>query len=103
MTETKEKAAQEGFLTYKGHPLVRSGDTIYYGTLANPYVVMLKIDSTKDVKGLAVADKVYVTLMSTDPEASLMDRIQNRCDRRGLFNAIDIASVWLERALKKAA
>ena len=103
MPETKEKSVQNGFLTYKGRPLVRNGDTIYYGSLADPYVVMLKIDNTKDVKGLPVADKVYVTLMSTDPDASLMDRIQNRCDRRGLFNAIDIASIWLERALKKAA
>ena len=103
MPETKEKAVQDGFLTYKGRPLVRHGDTIYYGRLTDPYVVMLKIDSTKDLRGLAVADKVYVTLMSTDPDASLMERIQNRCDRRGLFNAIDIASIWLERAMKKAA
>ncbi|MDR3314688.1 MAG: hypothetical protein LBS96_09600 [Oscillospiraceae bacterium] len=101
--QTTAAAPEAAFLTYKDHPLVRSGDTIYYGSLADPYVVMLKIDSTRDLKGLPLADKVYVTLMSTDPDASLMDRIQNRCDRRGLFNAIDIASIWLERALKKAA
>ncbi|MDR2525472.1 MAG: hypothetical protein LBC83_04670 [Oscillospiraceae bacterium] len=102
-TVGEEGGAVVPFMQYKGHPLVRCGDTLYYGSLAEPYVVMLKIDSTKDVNGLAVADKVYVTLMNTDPEASLMDQIINRCDRRGLYDAIDIAHIWLERQLKKTA
>ena len=91
------------FWLYKGHPLVRCGDTIYYGSLADPFVVMLKIATTKDVKGMQVADKVNVWLMNTDPDLNPMECIQQRCERRGLYNAIDIASVWLERALKKAA
>jgi hypothetical protein len=102
---TKTTASPEGkkFLEYKGHPLVRKGDTIYYGSLADPYVVMLKISSTKELKDLQLSDKVLVMLMSTDQELSPLDRVQQRCERHGLFNAVDIASVWLERALKKAA
>ncbi|MDR0531262.1 MAG: hypothetical protein LBG83_04265 [Oscillospiraceae bacterium] len=108
MPETLVKeppAAQEKspFWIYKGHPLVRCGDTIYYGSLADPYVVWLKISTTKQVGGMDVADKVVVTLMSTDDELGLFERIQQRCERRGLYNAIDIASVWLERALKKTS
>jgi len=98
------------FWIYKGHPLVRSGDTIYYGSLADPFVVWLKIASTKEVKAsakeasdLQAADKVIVTLMSTDPDLGPIERVQQRCERRGLYNAIDIASIWLDRALKKAA
>ena len=113
MPETKAKTATKPaaaaatkdspFWIYKGHPLVRCGDTIYYGSLADPFVVMLKITSTKEVKDLRAADKVSVWLMSTDEEVSPLERIQQRCERRGLYNAIDIASIWLERALKKAA
>jgi len=114
MPETKTKPAAESvaaagaaekspFWLYKGHPLVRCGDTIYYGSLADPFVVMLKIATTKEVKGLQVADKVNVWLMNTDPDLNPMECIQQRCERRGLYNAIDIASIWLERALKKAA
>ena len=107
-TKPVENAAADAktdgpFWVYKGHPLVRCGDTIYYGSLADPFVVMLKITSTKEIKDLRAADKVSVWLMSTDEEVSPLERIQQRCERRGLYNAIDIASVWLERALKKAA
>ena len=30
------------FLEYKGRPLVRCGNTIYYGSMADPFVVCLK-------------------------------------------------------------
>jgi len=110
MPETKTKpespaaaAGEKPFWIYKGHPLVRCGDTIYYGSLADPFVVMLKISTTKDVKGMQAADKINVWLMNTDPDLNPMECIQQRCERRGLYNAIDIASIWLERALKKAA
>ena len=102
-TKAAPKTAEGPFWLYKGHPLVRCGDTIYYGSLADPFVVMMKITSTKEVKDLQAADKVSVWLMSTDEEVSPLERIQQRCERRGLYNAIDIASIWLERALKKAA
>jgi len=102
-TQTKQKKTDSPFWVYKSHPLVRCGDTIYYGSLADPFVVMMKINSTKDIKDIKVADKVSVWLMSTDEEASPLKRVQERCERRELYNANDIASIWLERALKKAA
>ena len=108
MPETKEKITapkkeEKAFWEYKGHPLVRCGDTIYYGSLADQFVVMLKIASTKEVGDIQAADKVIVALMSTDPDLGPLERIQQRCERRGLYNAVDIATIWLERALKKAA
>ena len=104
-TEAKpaEKTKGSPFWIYKGHPLVRCEDTLYYGSLTDPFVVMLKISSTKEIKDMKAADKVNVWLMSTDPDLGPLERIQQRCERRGLYNAIDIASIWLERALKKAA
>jgi len=102
-TAAKPKTQEGPFWQYKGHPLVRCGDTVYYGSLADPYVIMMKIVNTKPHGELELADKVNVWLMSTDEELSPMERIQQRCERRGLYNAIDIASIWLERALKKVA
>ena len=60
------KAAKE-FSTYKGRPLVRCGDEIYYGNMEEPYVVRLQIKSKKEVGGIEVADKITVQLMATDP------------------------------------
>ncbi|MDR2647624.1 MAG: hypothetical protein LBB67_05845 [Oscillospiraceae bacterium] len=102
MQNTETVQTETPFMTYKGHPLVRCGDTIYYGSLADPYVIMIKISTTRDLGGLKVAEKVNVWLMDTDPDVSPLERIVQRCERHGLFNAIDIAAIWLERALKKA-
>jgi hypothetical protein len=106
MPETLAKPAEttatkSPFWIYRGHPLVRCGDTIYYGSLADPFVVMLKISTKKTVGDMQAADKVIVALMSTAEDLGPLERIQQRCERRGLYNAIDIASVWLDRALKK--
>lgn len=92
-------AAKKKFLTYKDKPLVRSGKTIYYGDMADPFVVMLQINSTKDFNGLEIADKVTVQLLSTDPDARPHDRIIKKSEKIGLYNAMDIGSIWLERAL----
>ena len=35
-------------LTYKGRPLVRCGNEIYYGSLADPYVVFMQVLTTKE-------------------------------------------------------
>ena len=92
---------KSGFLMDKGKPLVRSGNTLYYGNMADKCVVMLQILSTKTVKDMTVADKVQVQLMSTDPELRMKERILKRSEKNGLYNAMDIGSIWLERALEE--
>ena len=37
------------FLTYKEKPLVRKGNTIYYGNMSDPFVIMIQINSTRKV------------------------------------------------------
>lgn len=88
------------FLTYKGHPLVRCGDTLYYGSMADKYIIMLKVLSSKKVEDLDVADKVSVQLMYTDEEMRAKDRIVKTSEKDGLYNAMDLGAIWLERALK---
>lgn len=89
------------FLTYKGKPLVRSGNTIYYGNMSDPYVIMLSITSTKQFKDTEVADRVVVQMLSTDPDCRPRERIVKKAEKRGLYNAMDIGSIWLQRALDK--
>ncbi len=88
------------FLTYKGKPIVRKGDTIYYGDTAEKYIIMLKILTTKDVSGQKVADKVSVQLMLSDPNAKEKDKTVKKSEKVGLYNAMDIGAIWLDRALK---
>ncbi len=90
---------QETLLTYKGKPLVRSGKVLYYGDMAEKCVVMLQILSTKTKGDMEVADKVQVQLLLTDPEVRMKDRILKKSEKIGLYNAMDIGSIWLERTL----
>ncbi len=91
------------FLTYKGRPLVRSKDTIYYGSTEEKYIVMIKVNTTKDVGGIKVADKVTVQMISSDQDVPAKDRVVKKSDKVGLYAAMDIGSIWLERALKEKA
>ena len=94
-----KKAEKEPFLMYKGRPLVRSGNTIYYGKMNEEYVVMLQILSTKEENGMTVADKVQVQVIATDPDVRPKDRIVKKSEKVGLYNAMDIGAIWLDRAL----
>ena len=89
------------FLMYKGRPLVRSGNTLYYGSMAEKYVIVMQVLSTKDENNLTMADKIQVQLMLTDPEVRMKDRIVKKSEKSGLYNAMDIGSIWLERALNE--
>lgn len=93
------KGDPSGFPTYKGKPLVRSGDTIYYGSMKDKYVIKMDIKSKKTVGGLEVADKVTVQLMYTDPEIRSRKQIVKTSEKDGLYLALDIAEAWLSRAL----
>ena len=86
-------------LEYKGHPLQRKENIIYYGSFADPYIVMLQILDTKKVKDLDVATKVSVQLQMTDPSIKTRDRVVKRSEKTSLYDAIDVGAVWLERAL----
>lgn len=86
-------------LEYKGHPLQRKDNIIYYGSFADKYIIMLQIMETKKVGDLDVASKVSVQLQLTDPSIKSRDRIVKKTEKDSLYLAIDIAAVWLERAL----
>ena len=92
-------SAQAIPLTYKGHPLRRKDSLIYYGSMADKYIIMLQILSTKNVDGLEMADKVSVQLQLTDPDLKSRDRVVKKSEKDSLYAAMDVAAVWLERAL----
>jgi len=86
-------------LTYKGRPLMRKDNIIYYGSMADKYIIMMQILSSSPLEDLKLSGKVLVQLQFTDPDISAKDRIVKSAERVGLFAAVDLASVWLERAL----
>lgn len=94
MSDKKEK-----YLMYKGKPLVRSGNTLYYGDMSDPYVILMQISSTHPGYDMDMAEKISIQLLATDTNLRLKERIVRKSEKVGLYNALDIGSIWLERAL----
>ena len=86
-------------LVYKGHPLRRKDNIIYYGSMADKYIIMIQVMNTRKVKDLDVASKVLVQLQLTDPDLKSRDRVVKKCEKDSLYAAMDVAAVWLDRAL----
>lgn len=92
-------AEQNNVLTYKGHPLRRKDNLIYYGSMADKYIVMIQVMSTTKEGNLELANKVHLQLQLTDPDLKSRDRVVKKSDLPDLFSAIDMGSIWLMRAL----
>jgi len=97
MAQNKTEKA-EG-LVYKGHPLRRIDNLIYYGSMADKYIIMMQILSTKKEQDIEVATKVSVQLQLTDANLKSRDRVVKKSEKDSLYAAMDVAAIWLERAL----
>ena len=95
------KAANAEGLMYKGHPLRRIDNLIYYGSMADKYIIMMQVMNTKKEQDLDLATKVSVQLQLTDPGLKSRDRIVKKSEKDSLYAAMDVAAIWLERALKE--
>ncbi|MBE6791374.1 MAG: hypothetical protein IKB08_09345 [Clostridia bacterium] len=89
------------FLTYKGYPLVRSGRMIHYGNSYDPFIIMIQIASFRKVGDVEIADKVLVQLLNTDPTIPPSEMIVKKSEKKGLWDAIELAAIWLENVNKK--
>ena len=92
----------ENMLEYTGKPLVRSGNTLYYGNPAENYVAMLKILTNREDEQ-KTAERVLVQILSTDETLPPKERVIKKTEKTGLYEALHIASIWLERSLNPTA
>ena len=81
------------FLEYKGRPLVRKDNDIYYGDLSDNYHVFMMIMAEKpSSKGTDVPATIMVQLMAKDARIPEKQTIS-----KSLTDALEIADAWLER------
>ena len=86
-------------LVYRGHPLRRVENLIYYGSMADKYVVMLQVLDTEPLKDIQLAKKVSIQLQLTDASLRSRDRVVRSTEKGSMAEAMEFASIWLERAL----
>ena len=92
-------AEENAVLMYKGRPLMRKDNLIYYGSMADSHIVMLQVMETKKQGDMDIATRVSVQLQLTDPTVRSRDRVVKKGEKDGLYTALDFGCVWLERAL----
>ena len=99
-TELKNMAENE-FLEYKGRPIVRNGNVVYYGSSSEKFIIKMTVLSEKKAGDKNIADRITVQLLSTDTTLEPQARVVKTREKNGFYNALDIGVIWLERALKK--
>lgn len=92
--------AENNFLTYKEKPLVKCGNEIYYGDMAEPFVVRFTVLSTVKAGENEIPGKVRVELLKSDTQLPDKERIVKASEKDSFFDALDVGFVWLERNLK---
>lgn len=92
--------SQNNGLNFRSKPLVRSGDTFYYGDPNDKYIVYMTVKTKKKVGDLELPDKVDICLMDTDPNVSKRRKVVKTTQKEGLYRSIDIAEAWLKRYLR---
>lgn len=91
------------FFTYKGYPLVRKDKELYFGNMYDEYVVWMQILATRKQQDLDVASKIKIYLMRTDEGLTPVEAIVKTSERESLYDALDLAKAWLDRAEREPA
>lgn len=88
------------FLTYKDKPVLRVGNTIYYGDPAEKYILALDILETEPSGEINKTTKVSIKLMENTGEFG-QGKVFRQSERENLYKAFDIGSWWLQAALSQ--
>ena len=72
---------------------------IYYGSMADKYIVMMQVLDTAPLKDITLAKRVSIQLQLTDATLRSRDRVVRSTEKSSLGEAMEFASIWLERAL----
>lgn len=82
--------ADNKFFTYKGYPLVRKGNELYYGNMGDEYVTWIQILAAEDINDIKTATKVRIYKLSTDKSLPVKN-----AEKTSLYSALDLAYAWL--------
>ncbi len=87
-----EGVTNEEFVEYKGRPIVRQGDDIFYGDLSEKYYVYMMIMSDKKSPKIdkEVPGTIMVQLLDSQTKKPEKQKITN-----GLAEAFEFAEAWL--------
>ena len=97
MAEQKNEA--KNGLMYNGHPLRRAENLIYDGSMADKYIVMMQVLDSEPLEDISLAKRVSIQLQLTSPNLKSRDRVVRSTEKGSMAEAMEFATIWLDRAL----
>ena len=88
---------ENNYLCYKGRPLVRSGNEMYYGNMIDKYIIFIRELETKKVNNVEVGSKFEIQLRFTDPDIKGKGKIVKSIERASFADSLELAEAWLNR------
>lgn len=95
---TADKTKKKKQLTYKGKPIYRQGNRIYYGNLEDDLILVIDIVETKKIFGREITKKVVFEIQDNTGELGKGATFR-KGERDNLYKAFDMGSWWLQDAL----
>ena len=92
-------AARKKGMTYKGKPVYRVGDRIYYGNLEDRFILALDVTEKEKLGVMEVPTKVKILLMDNTGKLG-EGQIYRKAERANLYQAFDRGEWWLKDALQ---
>lgn len=99
MPAKKETGSEK--LMYKGKPLVRRLNSIYYGNPEDEYIIYMQVNEATKIIDLDIATNVTIQLQTSAPLGE--ERVIKKAERDGLYAALDLGEFWLAEALGEDA
>lgn len=94
--------AENNILQYKGQPMARCGNKIYYGDPSKRCILVLTILESKKNGDEDVPSRVLIQIQNTDPALEIGNpaKIVKETEKASLSDALEIGMIWLQRELK---
>lgn len=95
-------AAKKGkeMLKYRGKPLLRDDNKIYYGDFNENFITVFTILESKKELGLDLPTKVSIELLEKNGDDISRARLTKKAERTSIYAALDIGVYWLEDILE---
>ena len=87
----------EKLLHYKGKPLVRRGNMIYYGNPTDRYIAVLIVNGSTKLEDMELSTEITIQLQTN---GAGREKVIKKAEREGMYAAMDIAEYWLTDALE---
>lgn len=87
-------------LVYREKPLLRDGNTLYYGDFKENFIVRFTILESEKVNDLDMAKKIIIELLEKNGDSIDSAKLTKKAERTSMWAALDIGIYWLEDILE---